>query len=108
MQKHTGKTPFNAPAALLAAIGQIGPRKGGDVILDALAAVAEDLPDVRLFFVGNSHRGQEGFAEGLRRRAAEPPLAGRVFFFPFTQKVLPYYEAADVNMLVSREEGFGA
>ncbi len=92
---------------MLAAIGQIGPRKGGDVILDALEAVAKVLPDVRLFFVGNSHRGQEQFAEELRRRASEPSLAGRVFFFPFTQKVLPFYEAADVNMLVSREEGFG-
>lgn len=92
---------------LLAAIGQTGPRKGGDVILRAFAEIAKSHPQARLMFVGNAHRGQEEFAEALHRRAAEPDLAGRVFFFGFTQRILPYYEATDVNLLISRSEGFG-
>lgn len=92
---------------LLAAIGQLGPRKGGDIILDAFARLAPKYPNLRLMFVGDPHRGQESFAQQLKARAAEPPLAGRVFFFPFTEQILPYYEAADINLLVSRDEGFG-
>jgi hypothetical protein len=91
----------------LAAIGQVGPRKGGDVILEALARVAERLPQARLLFAGDPHRGQEAFAQELKARAQRPPLAGRVFFLPFSKNVMPYYEAADVNLLASREEGFG-
>jgi glycosyltransferase involved in cell wall biosynthesis len=64
-------------------------------------------PHARLMFVGDTHRGQEEFAESLKARAAQPPLAGRVMFFPFTEQILPYYEATDINLLVSRDEGFG-
>lgn len=92
---------------ILAAIGQIGPRKGGDITLDAFARLAPKIPRLQLLFVGDPHRGQEAFAEELKARAAEPPLAGRVHFFPFTEQILPYYEAADVNLLISRSEGFG-
>jgi glycosyltransferase involved in cell wall biosynthesis len=91
----------------LAVIGQIGPRKAGDVILRAFGRIVSEFPEARLMFVGNPHRGQEAFAEELRRESERPPLAGRVFFFPFTQRILTHYEAADVNLLVSRDEGFG-
>ncbi|MCL5269151.1 MAG: glycosyltransferase, partial [bacterium] len=72
---------------LLAAIGQVGPRKGGDVILDAFERLAANHPTLRLMFVGDPHRGQEPFAEELKTRAARPPLAGRVHFFPCTEAV---------------------
>jgi glycosyltransferase involved in cell wall biosynthesis len=92
---------------LMAAIGQIGPRKGGDLILRAFALVLAEHPAARLMFVGNPHRGQDDFADGLRRLAEQPPLRDHVFFFPYTKQILPYYEAADINLLISREEGFG-
>lgn len=92
---------------LLAAIGQVGPRKGGDIIIEAFARLAPRHPKLRLMFVGDTHRGQEDFAESLKRRAESPELAGRVHFIPFTDKILPYYEATDINLLISREEGFG-
>lgn len=96
-----------AEGVIFAAIGQIGPRKGGDIILKAMRRIAREFPDALLMFVGNPHRGQEEFADSLRREAATSELAGRVHFYPYTQHILPYYEAADVNLLVSREEGFG-
>ncbi len=92
---------------LLGAIGQVGPRKGGDIILDAFERLAPHWPTLRLLFLGDPHRGQEAFAAGLRARAASPSLAGRVHFVGFTPQVLPYYEACDINLLVSRQEGFG-
>lgn len=92
---------------VMAAVGQIGPRKGGDLILDGFERIADKYPQLRLFFVGDPHRGQESFAEALKTRAAEGPFRDRIFFFPFTENILPYYEASDVNLLISREEGFG-
>ncbi len=93
---------------LFGALGQLGPRKGGDTILDAFKELHNTHPESKLMFVGNPHKGQEEFADALRRRAeSEPQLKGRVFFIPFTQHILPYYEAMDVNLLISREEGFG-
>lgn len=96
-----------AEGVLFVAVGQIGPRKGGDTILSAMARVVREAPGAHLVFVGNPHRGQEEFAEQLKRRAAEPDLSGRVTFHEFTQQILPYYEAMDVNLLISRDEGFG-
>ena len=92
---------------LLAAIGQLGPRKGSDVIIKAMARLAAGAPALKLMFVGNPHGGQEEFARGVRAQAGASGLEGRVFFFPYTRDILPYYEAADVNLLISREEGFG-
>ena len=92
---------------LFGSIGQLGPRKGGDVILRAFEKVAPDFPGASLFFIGNPHRGQEDFARELRSASTRPALAGRVKFFSFTRDVLPFYESLDTNLLVSRSEGFG-
>lgn len=101
---------------LFGAIGQVGPRKGGDRILSAMRRVLERWVEPggdgaappRLMFLGDPHRGQEAFAASLRRRVEDDPLLrGRVHFLPFATDVLPYYEALDVNLLISRDEGFG-
>lgn len=92
---------------VIGAIGQLGPRKGGDIILDAMERIAERFPNAVLFFVGNPHRGQEEFSQSLIYRANKAPLAGHVHFFEFTRNILPFYEALDVNLLISRDEGFG-
>jgi glycosyltransferase involved in cell wall biosynthesis len=92
---------------LLGAIGQVGPRKGGDLVLEAFARLAEQLPKLHLMFVGDSHKGQEEFADKLRLRAMQAPWGNRVHFFPFTEQVMPFYEASDINLLISRDEGFG-
>lgn len=97
--------PCDGP--LVACIGQLGPRKAGDVVLEAFARLLPRHPEMRLMFVGDPHRGQEWFAEQIRGRAAASPLDERVHFFTFDEDVLPYYEAADLNVLVSRDEAFG-
>lgn len=96
-----------ADGFLMASIGQIGPRKGGDCILDAMETLLPRFPQLRLVLAGDTHKGQEDFAHKLRERAEQGALAGRVHFFPFTSDVLPFYEAADLNLLYSRHEGFG-
>lgn len=92
---------------LLGLIGQMGPRKSGDVVIAAMKRVMIRFPEARLLLIGNPHRGQEDFERDLRRASTAPELAGRVHFFSFTREILPFYEALDLNLLVSRDEGFG-
>jgi glycosyltransferase involved in cell wall biosynthesis len=92
---------------MICAPGQLGPRKGGDIVLDAFERLASQHQDIYLVLVGDPHKGQEKFGEMLRQRAGQSDMAGRVFIRPFTENIIPYYEAADVNLLISRKEGFG-
>jgi glycosyltransferase involved in cell wall biosynthesis len=70
-------------ARLIATIGQLGLRKGTDVVLSAARHIADEVPDVQWLIVGertsNKTESRE-FEESLISIAAEPPLAGRVNF----------------------------
>lgn len=57
-------------------MGLLTPWKGHQVLLDALARI----PHVRCEIAGGVFPTDEAYAEELRRRAAEPPLSGRVSF----------------------------
>ena len=90
-------------------IGQMIPRKGHDLLLEALPAILSSLPRARLFFVGsdlfNSH---SAYAARLRKTVQDSPvLAGRVSFLPYTQAMGPVYRALDAVVLPSRREAFG-
>jgi glycosyltransferase involved in cell wall biosynthesis len=90
--------------ARLVCIAAVTPRKGHDVLLDAL----DRLPDVpwSLTFVGPVDR-DPGFAAEVRRRAA--PLGERVTFAgPLTGDALDArYADADLLVLPSRAEPYG-
>jgi glycosyltransferase involved in cell wall biosynthesis len=70
-------------ARLIATIGQLGLRKGTDIVLQAALRIAPRLADVHWLIVGertsNKDESRE-FETGLRLLAAEPALAGRVHF----------------------------
>ena len=69
-------------AQLIGTIGQIGLRKGQDVLLRAAAQIADRLPDVHYLFVGerNSEKAESRQFEHDLRGAASGPLVGRVHF----------------------------
>ena len=72
--------PDGAP--LIGAIGQLGLRKGQDVLLRAAFDLTERLPNVHYLIVGTRHSNKEEsrrFEDGLRA-AALGSLAGRVHF----------------------------
>jgi glycosyltransferase involved in cell wall biosynthesis len=72
-----------APARLVVTIGQLGLRKGTEVVLAAAARVAKELADVHWLIVGERTSNKDEsrkFESNLRSIAAEPPLAGRVHF----------------------------
>ncbi len=96
-------------ARLLGCIGQIGPRKGQDVLLDAVEPILEPL-DLHLLVVGERFSGKEEtirFEKIIRNRISKPPFADRVHLLGIrndTAELLP-----DLTLLVhpARQEPLG-
>jgi glycosyltransferase involved in cell wall biosynthesis len=92
--------------AALLSVGNWVARKG---LLDVLEAVAR-LPDdaVTLHLVGSPDEDR-AYARRVRRRLAEPALAGRVVVHGAqpVERVAALYHAADVFVLASRREPYG-
>ena len=108
-------TPGTDPAALargtdgvsqLLCVAAVTPHKGHDLLVEALATLAE-LPWSCLC-VGPVHR-DSGYADGLRRRIADRGLDDRVQLVgPRTGEALATaYSAADLLVLPSRGETYG-
>jgi glycosyltransferase involved in cell wall biosynthesis len=98
--------PGTDAAGALLSVAAVIPGKGHDVLLDALATMSGLHWDC--LCVGSLDR-DPAFAEGLRRRAREDGLAGRVRFSgPLTGADLAQsYGAADLVVLASRAETYG-
>jgi len=70
-------------AEIVGAIGQIGVRKGLDVLLDAMVEVVAEDPACHLAVIGKRHSAKAEAVEyerRLLRRAEEAPLRGHVHF----------------------------
>jgi glycosyltransferase involved in cell wall biosynthesis len=91
---------------LLLAVGSVVPRKGYDVLVAALAALA-DLP-WRQTIVGDCTRDAAA-AEQLRQAITGARLDGRVTLAGAVteEQLAAHYRAADVFVLPSRHEGYG-
>lgn len=71
--------PERPPVAIV--LGAVVDWKRPDLALEAVAAAAQALPDLRLVLAGHTvGESGERLLESLRRRAAQPDLAGRVEF----------------------------
>jgi glycosyltransferase involved in cell wall biosynthesis len=101
-----GLAPGSAAGDALLCVGAVTPAKGHDVLLDALATVA-DL-SWRCACVGSLDRAP-AFADRVRRRAWEDVLRDRVGFSgPRTGPELDRaYAAADLLVLASHAETYG-
>jgi D-inositol-3-phosphate glycosyltransferase len=88
-------------------VGRIQPLKGADLAVRCLAELGDD---VSLLVVGGPS-GPDGEAEvlGLRRLVDDLGLGGRVQFVPpqTHERLVAYYQAADVCLVPSRTESFG-
>jgi len=70
-------------AQLIGAIGQIGPRKGQDILIKAAMQLADLFSNVHWLIVGNRYSEKDEsrqFERALREAAQRSPLAGRVHF----------------------------
>jgi len=74
---------LNARAQLIAIIGQLGPRKGVDVVLRAASQIAAEVPTVHWLVVGERTSNKpesRDFAFQLEAASQASPLKGRVHF----------------------------
>lgn len=89
-------------------IGRLSPRKGVDLIVDALGLLASRGIEAELDLVGAAFEGYEWFDEDLREAAERDGIAGRVRFHGFVDSVWNAVSAADVVVVPSRaDEPFG-
>jgi glycosyltransferase involved in cell wall biosynthesis len=93
--------------ALAAWTGRLLRGKGLDTLLEALARVAGEVPDLRLLLVGSGEGQALSIEEELRRRAGEGDLAGRVLFAGRVERVEDVLRAADFFVFPSVFEGLG-
>jgi glycosyltransferase involved in cell wall biosynthesis len=93
--------PLPTPVRLLA-LGRLVPKKGFDLLLDALATLPPVAPPVALTLAGE---GPERAVLEAKARALAPRVA--VSFAGWVEEVAPLFGAADLFVLPSRDEPFG-
>ena len=95
---------------LLAAIGQIGMRKGLDVLLTAMPSILKHHPEAHLLLIGQrtSHKEEAiAFENQLRFAAAQEPLSGRVHFLGYRDDVPLLMSELTLLVHAARQEPLG-
>jgi glycosyltransferase involved in cell wall biosynthesis len=93
--------PGEQPTLRLGIVGQIGPWKGHDDLLDALALLARRNVRVLLRIFGS---GAPAYVESLKRRVAELDLVDRVEWCGFLRNQAEIFRQIDVCVVPSRCE----
>ncbi|WP_103062128.1 glycosyltransferase family 4 protein [Actinomyces qiguomingii] len=91
----------------IAMVGRLSPRKGVDVLLEAVALLRGRGVEASLEVAGSIFPGYEWYEAQLRERAAAPDLVGHVDFLGYVHPTWPVLERADVVVVPSRQEPFG-
>ncbi len=102
--------PEGVPVVI--SVGDMVPRKGFDVLVEAVPAVLRDVPDALFLVVGpKSHLHpaknelRKTFLAALQKRIAELGVASSVRFVGRQRDMPAFYQAADVMAFPSRSEG---
>jgi glycosyltransferase involved in cell wall biosynthesis len=89
---------------LVGFVGQLIPRKGGDIFLQAARLVHESHPESRFLIVGGPAGSEH--QRSLVALSRELGLEQRLTFLEFQKDVRPFYEAMDLFVCCSRREPF--
>ncbi len=92
---------------LLGSAGDICPGKGYETLLRAFQLISAALPDCRLLLLGRTPRRFSGFADSLRRLAAELSLEGKIIFAGEKIDLSVWLNSLDVFIHPSRRESLG-
>ena len=105
--RHELEIPENAFVTLT--IGQIGLRKGWDVLAQAMAILAPRRPDLYSLFVGERYSGKQETIdyEQSFRTVLNDAMPGRVRFLGYRDDIPRLFAAADLLIHPAREEPFG-
>ncbi len=100
---------LSAEARLIGTIGQIGLRKGQDVLLRAAATITDRIPNVHYLIVGqrNSEKAESRRFENDLHGASGGPLLGRVHFLGRRNDVAPLLNELTLLVHAARQEPLG-
>lgn len=98
---------FNIPkdGKILLSVGNISKRKNQEQIIDALKYLNDDdLNNLYVFFIGNKNKEID-----LDKKIKELNLSDNIKLLGFVEKkeMDEFYNVADFNIVVSKDEGFG-
>jgi glycosyltransferase involved in cell wall biosynthesis len=90
-------------------VGRMAGNKRIDLLIEALAQVKDQVPNVKLMLVGDeqSNPAYCQIVAAARARAEELGVAEAVIWTGRVDELLPYYRLADVYVTASLHEGFG-
>ena len=100
--------PKDSPALLF--VGQIGMRKGVDVLLDVFEKVIAEIPGCHLLIVGQRHSAKQEaveYEEALFRRGHSKSIAGRVHWLRRRDDMPEIYAGVDLLLHPARQEPLG-
>lgn len=88
-------------------VGVIDYRKGVDVLIRAFKKVSNIVQNARLVLVGPKNRDDFGseFLDAMKQLAFDSVIGAKIEFRDYTSSIAPYYQAADLFVLPSRQEG---
>jgi len=94
---------------LVGVVGQIGLRKGQDVLLAAAASLALELPDMHLVIVGERHsqKAESVAYEADLHQTAEAHIPGRVHFLGYRHDMDRLYSELSLLVHTARQEPLG-
>jgi len=93
---------------LVGIVGNIKEWKGQEVVVRAMARLAERHPEVSCLLIGDSSRSSLAYRDKVERLVSELGLAGRVILTGYRSNVPDYVNALDVLIHASTEsEPFG-
>ena len=99
-----------AHARLLGSVGQIGMRKGLDVLLAAMPSIFEQFPDVHLLLAGERTSAKEeaiAFEQQLHHSASQPSLKGRIHFVGYRHDMPQLLVELTLLVHAARQEPLG-
>ncbi len=90
-------------------VGRIAGNKRVDLLIEALARLADRYPNLHLLVVGDTDSlpAYRDLTAQLQRQAADRGVADRVTFAGRVEDVWPVYHLAEVFVTASQHEGFG-
>jgi len=89
---------------LIGSIGRLEPRKGFDILIQAMAIVTTEVPDVTLLIAGHDPWGYGKVIKGLINRFG---LDREIRLIGFQNDIPSLLHALDIFAFASRSEGFG-
>jgi glycosyltransferase involved in cell wall biosynthesis len=92
---------------LFGMLGLISERKQQHVAIEAMRRLRAEGAAARLAIVGEVSPREGAYDQRIRAMVHEFGLDGAVRFEPFQDDPVPAFQALDVNLLISNDEGFG-